>query len=79
MRSSERNRTQNCMTVSNIGLASVLTDPFGKTARAIIDQLLVSSTLHEDSIKKLIHGNAKKKMQAILDSIDVLLLNRISD
>lgn len=70
MRSSERNRTQNCMTVSNIGLASVLADPFGKTARAIIDQLLVSSTLHEDSIKKLIHGNAKKKMQAILDSIN---------
>src|SRR5699024_7943663 len=31
MKSSEKNRIQNCMTVSNIGIASVLSDPFGKT------------------------------------------------
>lgn len=36
MRTSERNRYQNCMTVSNIGLASVISDPFGKTASNII-------------------------------------------
>ena len=28
MKSSEKNRIQNCMTVSNIGIASVLSDPF---------------------------------------------------
>lgn len=32
MKSSEKNRIQNCMTVSNIGIASILSDPFGKTA-----------------------------------------------
>jgi hypothetical protein len=30
MRSSERNRYQNCMTVSNIGIGSVFSDPFGR-------------------------------------------------
>ena len=28
MKSSEKNRIQNCMTVSNVGIASVLSDPF---------------------------------------------------
>ena len=32
MRSSERNRYQNRMTVSNVSLASVVSDPLGKTA-----------------------------------------------
>lgn len=31
MRSSERNRYQSSMTMSNIGLASILSDPFGKS------------------------------------------------
>lgn len=30
-KSSEKNRMQNCMTVSNIAIANVLSDPFGKT------------------------------------------------
>ena len=36
MRSSERLRYQNSMTVSNIGLASILSDPFGKSARDVM-------------------------------------------
>lgn len=36
MRSSERNRYQNCMTVSNIGIGSVFSDPFGKSAQAVM-------------------------------------------
>ena len=36
----EKNRIQNCMTVSNVGIASILSDPFGKTATEIISYLL---------------------------------------
>ena len=70
MRISERNRVQNAMTVSNIGLASVLSDPFGKTARSIIHEVLRSKTIDEEIILKLIHGSCKNKTQAILASLD---------
>lgn len=68
MRSSERNRYQNCMTVSNIGLASVLSDPFGKTASAIMQEMLTSDIIDDTKILKLIHGSCKNK-DKILDSI----------
>lgn len=68
MRSSERNRYQNSMTVSNIGLASVVTDPFGKTASRIMDEVLSCNILDDDKIRKLIHGSCKNK-DKILESI----------
>lgn len=68
MRSSERNRYQNCMTVSNIGLASVLSDPFGKTATAIMQEMLTSDIIDDTKILNLIHGSCKNK-DKILDSI----------
>ena len=69
MRSSEKNRYQNCMTVSNIGLASVLTDPFGKTATDIMQHVLTSHVIDEEKCKSLIQKSAKKKTDLILDSI----------
>lgn len=69
MRSSERNRYQNSMTVSNIGLASVLTDPFGKSATAVMKKVLSSSTIDEDNIKSLLSGVAKKKADAVIQSL----------
>ena len=69
MRSSERNRYQNCMTVSNIGLASVLTDPFGKSASDIMKYVLTSSIFDEEQCKKLIQKSAKNKTELILESI----------
>ena len=69
MRSSERNRYQNCMTVSNIGLASVLSDPFGKSASDIMKYVLTSNVFDEEHCKTLIQKSAKKKTQLILDSI----------
>lgn len=68
MRSSERNRYQNCMTVSNIGLASVLSDPFGKTATAIMQEVLTSTVIDDSKIMKLVHGSCKNK-DKILDSL----------
>ena len=69
MRSSERNRYQNCMTVSNIGLASVLTDPFGKSATDIMKYVLSSAVFDEEHCKTLIYKSAKKKTELILESI----------
>ena len=69
MRTSERNRYQNCMTVSNIGLASILSDPFGKSARAIMSEVLSSSTLDEEKIKSLLNKRATKKSKEVFESL----------
>ena len=68
MRSSERNRYQNCLTVSNISLASAVSDPFGKTATNIMKELMQSEVIEDDKILKLIHKNCKDK-DKILDSL----------
>ena len=69
MRSSERNRYQNSMTVSNIGLASILTDPFGKSASSIMKEVLTSSSIDDAKISKLLNRSAKKKTAAVLESL----------
>ena len=68
MRSSERNRYQNCMTVSNIGIGSVFSDPFGKSAQAIMKEVLESDIIEDEKILKCIHRSCKNK-DKILDSI----------
>ena len=69
MRSSEKNRYQDCMTVSNIRLASILSYPFGKTAKDVMKQVLASTVFNADDYEKLIHKSAKKKTGQILESI----------
>ena len=69
MKSSEKNRYQNCLTVSNVAIANVLSDPFGKTATGIMDYVLSSQVFDEEHCKTLIHKSAKKKTSLILDSI----------
>lgn len=69
MKSSEKNRYQNCLTVSNVGLANVLSDPFGKTATGIMQHLLSSEVFNEDTCKLLIKKSARKKTDTIVESI----------
>ena len=69
MRSSERNRYQNSMTISNIGLASILSDPFGKSSRAVMKEVIRSSSVTEERISKLLERNAKKKVKEVLQSL----------
>lgn len=71
MKSSEKNRIQNCMTVSNVGIASVLSDPFGKTATEILSYLLThtSSSIDEKTVRKLIKKGATAKSDEIIDAI----------
>ena len=71
MKSSEKNRIQNCMTVSNIGIASILSDPFSKTATQIISYLLenTSETIDDKAVRKLIKKRATAKSDEIIDAI----------
>jgi transposase len=69
MRSSEKNRYQDCMTVSNIGLASVLADAFGKTCQDIMAHVLASDTPDEEHCKSLIRGVARSKTERIVQAV----------
>lgn len=71
MKSSEKNRIQNCMTVSNIGIANILSDPFGKTATELMSYLLehTSDTMDERAIRNLIKKGAKSKSDDIIEAI----------
>ena len=71
MKSSEKNRIQNCMTVSNVGIASVLSDPFGKTATEIMSYLLehTADSIDEKAVRKLIKKGAKAKSDEIIEAI----------
>ena len=56
------------MTVSNIGIGSVFSHPFGKSAQAIMKEVLESDIIEDEKILKCIHGSCKNK-DKILDSI----------
>ncbi|MDO5118415.1 MAG: transposase, partial [Eggerthellaceae bacterium] len=69
MRSSEKNRYQNCLTVSNIGLGSVLSDCLGETAKGIVRQLVGPGGFDEEACLRLIKGSARRKASRIVDSV----------
>ena len=68
--SSEKNRLQNCLTVSNIQLASVVTDTFGKSSQKILDKILENPQDTSFDIEPLIHGSLKKKLPELELAID---------
>ena len=59
------------MTVSNIGIANVLSDPFGKTVDEIMIYLLAhtSDSMDEKAVRKLIKKGAKAKSDEIIEAI----------
>ena len=70
MQSSEKRRTQDCLTVSNIQLASVVSDTFGKSAQAIIDKILENPLDTGFDIAPLIHGSMKSKIPDLELAVD---------
>lgn len=68
-RSSEKNRLQNALTVSNIALASVLSDTFGKSATAIVDYILTCEVFDPEYCKSLLRKKAKDKADDVVTSI----------
>ncbi len=69
-RTGEKNRFQNFLTVSNIQIANVLTDVFGKTSQSILKLMLDNSNLTLDDITPLLRKNLKSSPEDILKSID---------
>ena len=68
--SSEKNRLQNCLTVSNIQLGNVVSDTFGKSAQAILDKLLENPADTSFDLEPLVYKNLKKKLPELRDAID---------
>lgn len=69
-RTSEKNRFQNSLTVSNIQLGSVVSDMFGESSMNIIRKLLEDPTNTEFEIKSLIHGSMDKKIPELKLAIE---------
>lgn len=70
MRSSEKNRFQNALTVCNVALDSVVSDMFGKSATAITDYLLSEDTFNPEYCVSLLKRSLKKKAASVLESIE---------
>ena len=68
--SSEKNRFQNSLTVSNIQIASVVSDTFGKSAMKIIQCILDNPDTQDIPIETLIHGSMKDKVPDLRLAID---------
>lgn len=64
-----KNRIIKEMESSGIKLASVCSDPLGKTARALLDSILAGERLGEDDIKKLAHSNLRKRVPELLRAV----------
>lgn len=64
----EKNRFQNCLTVSNLPIDAIFTDPFGKSAQAVIQEVLNNDNVSDDRILSLVHKRCKNKNQ-ILDAV----------
>ena len=59
------------MTISNVGIASVVSDPFGKTATEIMSYLLEYATdsMDEKAVRKLIKKGTKPKSNENIEAI----------
>ena len=68
--SSEKNRFQNCLTVSNIQLASVVSDTFGKSSMKIIDHLLENPDDKDFDFVPLLHSSMLSKVDDIRLALD---------
>ena len=69
-RTSEKNRFQNSLTMSNIMISNVVTDTFGKTAQSNLKKMLSKNdNLTLDEISPLLRKNLKASPQEILESV----------
>ena len=74
MQTSEKNRYQNSLTWSNIQIASVVSDVFGKSSQKIIQHLLDNPN-EEIDLPALIH----RRMKASIEQFELAIDGEISD
>lgn len=70
----EKNRAQNCLTSSNIQLANIFSDVFGKSASAILDHLLEHPNDADFDYMALVDRRCKASPDNIAAAIDGTLL-----
>lgn len=70
IRSGEKNRFQNSLTMSNVQIANVVTDVFGKTSQSILKLMLSNPNLTLEDITPLFRKNLKSSPEEILKSIN---------
>lgn len=70
MRTSEKNRFTNALTVGNCKLDMVFSDIFGKTSSVIINTILSQNEYNDEDILKNIHKNCKSSAEDILNSVN---------
>lgn len=70
IRSGEKNRFQNSLTMSNVQIANVVTDVVGKTSQSILKLMLSNPNLTLDDITPLLRKNLKSSPEEILKSIN---------
>lgn len=68
--SSEKNRLQNCLTVSNIQLGNVVSDTFGKSSQRILNKILENPLNKSFDIEPLVHSSMKDKIPELELAID---------
>jgi len=67
----EKNRAQNCLTVSNLKLDSVFSNVFGKSASAIISYMLEHPG-EQFNVAPFVHGRCKSPIEDIQAAVDGL-------
>lgn len=67
-KTAEKNRFENSMVVCNLNLDQVFSDPFGKSATAVMEEVLNNPVIDEDKILKLVDPRCKKK-DKVIDAI----------
>jgi len=71
--SSEKNRIQNCLTVSNIQISNVVSDTFGKSSMKIIDHLLENPNEKDFDFVPLLHSSMLSKVEDIRLALDGMI------
>jgi transposase len=69
-KSSEKNRIQNSLTVSNIMISSVVSDTFGVSSMKIINHILESPEDKDFDISSMLHASMQEKAETITKSIN---------
>jgi len=70
MKSSDKNRFQNVVTVCNVALDSVVSDMFGESATAITDYLISQDSVDLEHYVSFLQRSLKKKADSVLESIE---------
>jgi transposase len=65
----EKNRIQKVLESAGIKLSSVISDVFGVTGRALLQQLMQNGRLDQDTVASLVKGQIKNKIPQLMDAL----------